>query len=44
MPSGFESGANELFKWGGYTSGGLPEVVLDQVPKTGVTVTKLALK
>lgn len=32
MPSGLEEGANELFRWGGYTSGGYPEVVIDQIP------------
>jgi RHS repeat-associated protein len=34
MPSGMEKGANEFFKWGGYTSGGVPEAVVDQVPNT----------
>ncbi|WP_024461597.1 hypothetical protein [Marinimicrobium sp. LS-A18] len=33
LPSGLERGANEQFKWGGYTSGGLPEIVIDQVPQ-----------
>jgi hypothetical protein len=32
MPSGMEAGANPLFQWGGYTRGGMPEVVLDPVP------------
>lgn len=34
MPSGMEMGANKHFKWGGYTSGGVPELVIDQVPNT----------
>jgi len=34
MPSGMEMGANQYFKWGGYTSGGVPELVVDQVPNT----------
>jgi RHS repeat-associated protein len=33
MPSGFETGANEHFRWGGYTSGGTPEAVIAPVPK-----------
>lgn len=39
LASGLESGANPQFRWGGYTSGGLPEVVVRQVPKSGVTAT-----
>ena len=31
LPNGFEAGANSLFKWGGYTKGGMPEAVLDPV-------------
>ena len=27
LPSGFEGGANEMFRWGGYTKGGMPEAV-----------------
>jgi RHS repeat-associated protein len=34
MPSGLEMGANNHFKWGGYTSGGAPEAVINQVPNT----------
>lgn len=34
MPSGNESGANEFWIPGGYTSGGEMEAVLDPVPKT----------
>jgi len=53
FPSGFERGANEQFRWGGYTSGGQPEVVLDQIPKAimidripknGFTVTPAELR
>jgi hypothetical protein len=36
MPSGLEQGANELFRWGGYTSGGIPEAVINPVPATAV--------
>ncbi len=38
LPAGWESGANELFRWGGYTSGGLPEVIIEQVPMGGFRV------
>jgi hypothetical protein len=38
FPSGFEEGANSLFKWGGYTSGWMPEVVLNPVPAGSFTV------
>jgi hypothetical protein len=32
FPSGFEKGASPaLFRWGGYTKGGLPETVIDQI-------------
>jgi RHS repeat-associated protein len=34
MPSGLEMGANEFFKSGGYTSGGVPEAVIDRIPNT----------
>lgn len=53
FPSGFERGANEQFRWGGYTSGGQPEVVVDQIPKVimidripknGFTVTPAGLR
>ncbi len=44
LPSGLESGANEKFRWGGFTSGGQPEVVVAPVPKTDVVVTELKLK
>lgn len=37
FPNGFEKGANPLFRWGGYTSGGMPEVVIDPVPTGGFT-------
>lgn len=29
LPTGFERGANQWFRWGGQTSGGAPEVVID---------------
>jgi hypothetical protein len=53
FPSGFERGANTQFRWGGYTLGGQPEVVLDQVPnvimidnipKSGFTVVPTGLR
>ena len=33
FPTGFERGANPQFRWGGYTLGGQPEAVVDQIPK-----------
>ena len=35
LPSGFERGANEFFRGGGYTSGGLPEIVTGRIPFGG---------
>jgi len=36
LPSGFEKGARpKLFIWGGYTKGGMPEVIIDQIPQGG---------
>ena len=34
LPSGLEAGANPLFIRGGYTSGGIPEIVIDPVLKS----------
>lgn len=31
FPSGFEEGANPLFKWGGYTKGEMPETAVDPI-------------
>ena len=31
FPSGLEKGANSKFRWGGYTSGGMPEIAIDPV-------------
>jgi RHS repeat-associated protein len=32
LPSGFERGADpEKFRWGGYTNGGMPEAIIDQI-------------
>jgi hypothetical protein len=40
FPSGLERGADPvLFRWGGYTSGGMPEVIVDQIPEGAFTVT-----
>ena len=36
MATGRESGANAMFVPGGYTSGGVPEAVIDPVPKHAV--------
>ncbi|GHU54030.1 hypothetical protein FACS1894132_07930 [Clostridia bacterium] len=33
IPSGNEGGANDFWIPGGYSSGGLPEAVIDQIPK-----------
>jgi RHS repeat-associated protein len=38
MASGLERGANELFLWGGYTSGGIPEAVIDALDLTDATI------
>jgi RHS repeat-associated protein len=38
MASGLETGANELFKPGGYTSGGVQEMVTDPIPWDKVSV------
>lgn len=43
LPSGLESGANDLFRWGGYTSGGLPEIVTDPIPLGGFSITPSGL-
>jgi RHS repeat-associated protein len=32
--SGLERGANKFFRWGGYTSGGLPECIIEPVKNT----------
>ena len=34
IPSGNEAGANEFFTPGGFTSGGIIELVLNRIPKT----------
>ena len=41
LPTANMSGANEKFELGGKTSGGIPEGVIDQVPKINVIITKL---
>jgi RHS repeat-associated protein len=41
LPSGLEQGANSLFRWGGYTSGGMPEVVLNPVPAGGFSASPI---
>ncbi len=41
MPNGNEVGANEQWTPGGYTSGGTPEAVIDQVPLEKLIVTEL---
>lgn len=43
LPSGLERGANRRFRWGGYTSGGTPEAVINAVPAAEVTITFLDL-
>ena len=32
FPSGLEASANEFFRYGGTTSGGLPEIIMTDVP------------
>ena len=44
LPDSALSGANPLFKSGGLTSGGVPEVVIDPVPGSEIWVTPLRLK
>lgn len=34
LATGIERGANDMFRWGGYTVGGIPEAVLDVVPRS----------
>lgn len=38
MPTGLEDAANKLYTRGGYTSGGTPEMVIDPVPWSDVSV------
>jgi hypothetical protein len=44
LPSGFEEGANSPFKWGGFTSGGMPEIVTDPIPSSRVSAKFISLK
>lgn len=39
IPSGLERGANSHFRYGGYTSGGVGEAIIDPVPASQVVVT-----
>ncbi|GHU54039.1 hypothetical protein FACS1894132_07970 [Clostridia bacterium] len=41
MPSGNEDGANDFWIPGGYSSGGLPEAVIDRVPPGSYEVTEV---
>lgn len=42
FPSGLESGADpELFRWGGYTSGGMSEIIIDPIPSRAFSVSPL---
>jgi hypothetical protein len=43
LPSGLEGGANSQFMWGGFTKGGMPEIVTNPIPSPGITVTKVPL-
>ncbi len=43
FPTGLERGANSQFHWGGYTSGGVPELVIDPVPASAATVSKMRI-
>lgn len=44
MPSGNETGANNLWIWihGGKTSGGVPEAITDTIPLNETIVTKIS--
>lgn len=37
LPSGLEGGANKYFKYGGFTSGGMPEIVIDRIPVSKIS-------
>ena len=39
LPSGLNSGANSQFQWGGYTSGGMPEIITNPIPKSDIRAT-----
>ncbi|EQA43836.1 intein C-terminal splicing domain protein, partial [Leptospira broomii serovar Hurstbridge str. 5399] len=41
LPAGVGPGANSQFRWGGYTSGGAPEIVIDQFKKGQFSSSKL---
>ena len=43
MPSGNETGANELWLPGGYTSGGVPEAITDIIPLSRTKITKISV-
>jgi hypothetical protein len=43
LPTGKETGANEMFVPGGYTSGGSPEMVIDPVPFSEMSKTENVL-
>ena len=43
LPSGLEAGADpEFFRWGGYTSGGSPEIIVDPLPAGGFVGTPVS--
>ena len=44
VPSGNEGGANELWLPGGYTSGGVPEAVIDQIKKSDTIMTMIGVE
>lgn len=39
LPSGLNSGVNSQFQWGGYTSGGMPELITNPIPKSDIRAT-----
>ena len=39
LPSGLSSGANTQFRWGGYTSRGMPEIITDPIPRSDIRAT-----
>jgi hypothetical protein len=44
MPSGVERGANEYFRWGGYTKGFVPEAVINPIKVGEYSVSPLEWK
>ena len=43
VPSGFEKSATEMFKYGGATLGGMPEITFRNIPVSKINVTDLGV-